>query len=33
MDWTSRARRKIGVPVLHLLEHENFDEQSAVARA
>lgn len=28
MDWTSRARRKIGVPVLHLLEHENFDEQS-----
>lgn len=28
LDWTSRARRKIGVPVLHLLEHENFDEQS-----
>jgi hypothetical protein len=28
MDWTSRARRKIGVPVLHLLEHETFDEQS-----
>jgi hypothetical protein len=28
VDWTSRARRKIGVPVLHLLEHENFDEQS-----
>jgi hypothetical protein len=28
MDWTSRARRKIGVPVLHLLEHENFDEQA-----
>ena len=28
MDWTSRARRKIGVPVLHLLEHESFDEQS-----
>ena len=27
-DWTSRARRKIGVPVLHLLEHENFDEQA-----
>ena len=27
VDWTSRARRKIGVPVLHLLEHENFDEQ------
>lgn len=28
MDWSSRARRKIGVPVLHLLEHESFDEQA-----
>lgn len=28
LDWTSRARRKIGVPVLHLLEHRNFDEQA-----
>ena len=28
LDWTSRARRKIGLPVLHLLEHENFDEQA-----
>jgi hypothetical protein len=28
MDWTSRARRKLGVPVLHLLGHENFDEQA-----
>jgi hypothetical protein len=28
VDWTSRARRKIGVPVLHLLEQENFDEQA-----
>ena len=28
VDWTSRARRKIGVPILHLLEHENFDEQA-----
>lgn len=28
LDWTSRARRKIGVPVLHLLEHESFEEQS-----
>ena len=27
VDWTSRARRKLGVPILHLLEHENFDEQ------
>ena len=29
LDWTSQARRKIGVPVLHLLEHETFDEQAA----
>jgi hypothetical protein len=28
VDWTSQARRKIGVPILHLLEHENFDEQA-----
>ena len=28
VDWTSRARRKLGVPVLHLIEHENFDEQA-----
>ena len=28
VDWTSRARRKLGVPVLHLLEHESFDEQA-----
>jgi hypothetical protein len=28
LDWTSRARRKIGEPILHLLEHENFDEQA-----
>jgi hypothetical protein len=28
LDWTSRARRRIGVPLLHLLEHENFDEQA-----
>lgn len=29
VDWTSRARRKLGVPVLHLLEHETLEEQSA----
>ncbi|NYE35553.1 hypothetical protein F4692_000657 [Nocardioides cavernae] len=29
VDWTSRARRKLGVPVLHLIEHENFDEQAS----
>ena len=28
VDWTSKARRKLGVPVLHLLEHETFEEQS-----
>jgi hypothetical protein len=28
VDWSSQARRKIGVPVLHLLEQENFDEQA-----
>ncbi|MCW2764845.1 MAG: hypothetical protein JWO11_804 [Nocardioides sp.] len=28
LDWTSQARRHIGVPVLHLLEHESFDEQA-----
>ncbi len=27
LDWTSKARRKIGVPVLHLLEHETFAER------
>jgi hypothetical protein len=29
VDWTSQARRKIGVPVLHLLEHESIEEQAA----
>jgi hypothetical protein len=29
LDWTSRARRKLEVPVLHLLEHESLVEQSA----
>ncbi len=28
VDWTSRARRKLGVPVLHLLEHATFDAQA-----
>lgn len=27
LDWTSKARRRLGVPILHLLEHETFDEQ------
>ena len=28
LDWTSKARRRIGVPILHLLEHETFDQQA-----
>jgi len=28
LDWTSKARRRLGVPLLHLLEHETFDEQA-----
>ena len=28
MDWTSRARRHIDVPILHLMEQETFDEQA-----
>lgn len=27
LDWTSRARRKLEVPTLHLLEHVPFDAQ------
>jgi hypothetical protein len=28
LDWTSRARRRLGVPVLHLVEHESLDAQA-----
>ncbi|MEX0429022.1 hypothetical protein AB3X52_15450 [Nocardioides sp. DS6] len=28
VDWTAQARRHLDVPVLHLLEHETFDEQA-----
>jgi len=28
VDWAAQARRHLKVPVLHLLEHETFDEQS-----
>jgi hypothetical protein len=28
VDWSSKARRSLGVPVLHLLEHETFDAQA-----
>lgn len=28
VDWGSKARRRLGVPVLHLLERETFDQQA-----
>lgn len=28
VDWTHQARRRLDVPVLHLVEHETFDEQA-----
>jgi hypothetical protein len=28
LDWTSRARRHLEVPVLHLMEQETFNEQA-----
>jgi hypothetical protein len=28
VDWSSRARRKLGVPVLHLIEHESLDAEA-----
>lgn len=28
IDWASKARRKLGVPVLHLVEHEPFDAEA-----
>lgn len=28
LDWTSKARRRLGVPVLHLVEHEPIDAES-----
>ncbi|MDQ3307154.1 MAG: hypothetical protein M3499_02155 [Actinomycetota bacterium] len=28
VDWTSKARRRLGVPVLHLIEHEPLDSES-----
>jgi hypothetical protein len=27
-DWSSRARRRLGVPVLHLVEHEPLDAEA-----
>lgn len=28
LDWASKARRRLGVPVLHLVEHEPLDAES-----
>jgi len=28
VDWASRAQRHLGIPVLHLVEHEGFAEQA-----
>lgn len=28
VDWSHQARRRLDVPVLHLVEHETFDEQA-----
>ncbi|HEY7044198.1 MAG TPA: hypothetical protein VH419_11065 [Nocardioidaceae bacterium] len=28
LDWASKARRRLGVPVLHLLEHERLDHDA-----
>jgi hypothetical protein len=28
LDWTSKARRHLDIPVLHLMEQETFDEQA-----
>ena len=29
VDWASKARRRLGVPVLHLVEHEPLDAEAA----
>jgi hypothetical protein len=28
IDWASKARRRLGVPVLHLVEHEDLDAEA-----
>jgi hypothetical protein len=28
LDWTSKARRRLGVPILHLVEHEPLDGEA-----
>ncbi|MGI8576679.1 MAG: hypothetical protein ACR2KG_01915 [Nocardioidaceae bacterium] len=28
VDWASKARRRLGVPILHLIEHESLDAEA-----
>lgn len=28
LDWTSKARRRLGVPILHLIEHQPIEEEA-----
>lgn len=32
LDWTSKARRRLGVPILHLIEHEDLDAESGTGQ-
>ena len=32
IDWASKARRKLGVPVLHLVEHEPLDAEAGTGQ-
>jgi hypothetical protein len=32
LDWTSKARRRLGVPVLHLVEHEDLDAEAGTGQ-
>jgi len=32
VDWTSKARRRLGVPVLHLVEHEPLDGEAGAGQ-
>jgi hypothetical protein len=32
LDWASKARRRLGVPVLHLVEHEPLDAEAGTGQ-
>ena len=32
LDWASKARRRLGVPVLHLIEHEPLDAEAGTGQ-